>query len=125
MFTYGCHIGGDPGPRRRESTTPSQGCEGNQELPQIHPSPKKYLYSFTKIVIYIFYPQCLTNCTVPNSVPVHYESITIVRYVLTLVINTFQHCFICCPSYSTVSEDAGIDAKTVVTSALAVKRSNH
>jgi hypothetical protein len=32
---------------------------------------------------------------------------------------------ICCPSNSTVSEDAGIEPKTVAISALAVRRSNH
>jgi hypothetical protein len=31
----------------------------------------------------------------------------------------FQHCFICRPSDSTVSEDAGIEPRTVATSALA------
>jgi len=36
-----------------------------------------------------------------------------------------QHCFICCPSDSTLSENAVIDPRTVVTSALAVRRSNH
>ncbi len=36
-----------------------------------------------------------------------------------------QHCFICRPSDSTVSEDAGIEPRTVATSALAVRRSNH
>jgi hypothetical protein len=36
-----------------------------------------------------------------------------------------QHCFICCPSDSTVSEDAGIEPRTVATSALAVRRSSH
>jgi hypothetical protein len=35
-----------------------------------------------------------------------------------------QHCFICRPSDSTVSEDAGIELKTVATSALAVRCSN-
>ncbi len=34
-----------------------------------------------------------------------------------------QHCFICPPSDSTVSEDAG--TRTVATTALAVRRSNH
>ena len=33
-----------------------------------------------------------------------------------------QHCFICRPSDSTVSEDAGIEPRTVATSALAVRR---
>ncbi len=36
-----------------------------------------------------------------------------------------QHCFICRPSGSTVSEDAGIEPRTVATMALAVRRSNH
>jgi hypothetical protein len=36
-----------------------------------------------------------------------------------------QHCFICSPSDSTVSEDAGIDLRTVAILALAVRRSNH
>ncbi len=36
-----------------------------------------------------------------------------------------QHCFICRPSDSTVSEDAGIKPRTVATLALAVKHSNH
>ncbi len=36
-----------------------------------------------------------------------------------------QHCFICRPSDSTVSEDAGIEPRTVATSELTVRRSNH
>jgi hypothetical protein len=36
-----------------------------------------------------------------------------------------QHCFICRPSDSTVSEDAAIEPRTVATTALAVRRSNH
>jgi hypothetical protein len=36
-----------------------------------------------------------------------------------------QHCFICRPSDSTVSEDAGIEPRTVATTALAVRGSNH
>jgi hypothetical protein len=36
-----------------------------------------------------------------------------------------QHCFICRPSDFTVSEDAGIEHRTVATTALAVRRSNH
>ncbi len=36
-----------------------------------------------------------------------------------------QHCFICRPSDSTVSEDAGIEPRTVATTALAVRRSNN
>jgi hypothetical protein len=36
-----------------------------------------------------------------------------------------QHCLICRPSDSTVSEDAGIEFRTVATMALAVRCSNH
>jgi hypothetical protein len=36
-----------------------------------------------------------------------------------------QHGFICRPSDSTVPTDAGIEPRTVATSALAVRRSNH
>jgi hypothetical protein len=36
-----------------------------------------------------------------------------------------QHCFICHPSDSTVSEDAGIEPRIVDTSALAVRSSRH
>ncbi len=36
-----------------------------------------------------------------------------------------QHCFICRPSDSTVPEDAGIEPRTVATSASAVRRSSH
>ncbi len=36
-----------------------------------------------------------------------------------------QHCFICRPSDFTVSEDAGIEPRTVATTALAVRRSKH
>ncbi len=35
-----------------------------------------------------------------------------------------QHCFICRPSHSTVSEDAGIEPRTVATTALTGRRSN-
>ncbi len=34
----------------------------------------------------------------------------------------FQHCFICRPSDYTVSEDAGIEPRTVATSAMAVRQ---
>ncbi len=36
-----------------------------------------------------------------------------------------QHCFICSPKDCSVSEDAGIETRTVTTSALAVRRSNN
>ncbi len=36
-----------------------------------------------------------------------------------------QYCFICRPSDSTVSEDAGIEPRTVATTALAVRSFNH
>ncbi len=38
---------------------------------------------------------------------------------------SIQLWFICCPSDSAVSEDAGMEPRTVATSALAVRRSNH
>jgi len=43
----------------------------------------------------------------------------------TFFMYNIQHCFICHPSDSTVSEDAGIEPRTVATTALAVIRSNH
>jgi hypothetical protein len=45
--------------------------------------------------------------------------------VLIFKIYYIQHRFVCRPSDSTVSEDAGIETRTVATSALAVRRSNH
>ncbi len=36
-----------------------------------------------------------------------------------------QHCFICRPSDSTVSEDAGIEPRTIAASALVVRCSSH
>jgi hypothetical protein len=36
-----------------------------------------------------------------------------------------QHCLICRPSDPTVSEDAGIELRTIANTALAVRRSNH
>jgi hypothetical protein len=35
-----------------------------------------------------------------------------------------QHCFVCRPPDFTVSEDAGIEPRTIATSALAIRRSN-
>ncbi len=42
-----------------------------------------------------------------------------------LFVYFIQHCFICHPSGSTVSEDAVIEPRTVATSALAVRRFSH
>jgi hypothetical protein len=39
--------------------------------------------------------------------------------------NIIQHCFVCRPSYSTVSEDAGLEPMTVATLALTARRYNH
>jgi hypothetical protein len=44
---------------------------------------------------------------------------------LIFFMHYIQHCFICRPSDSTVSEDAEIEPRTVATSALTVRRSNH
>jgi hypothetical protein len=50
--------------------------------------------------------------------PARYRILTVFTYFI-------QHCFICRPSDSTVSENAGIKPRTVATSALAVRRSSH
>jgi hypothetical protein len=44
---------------------------------------------------------------------------------LFLFMYDIQHSFICRPSDSTVSEDAGIEPRTVATTVLAVRSSNH
>jgi hypothetical protein len=46
-------------------------------------------------------------------------------YFFLFFMYDIQHCFICRPSDSTVSEDAGIEPRTVATTTLAVRRSNH
>jgi hypothetical protein len=48
-----------------------------------------------------------------------------ITYNHLFFMSDIQHCFICRPSDSTVSEDAGIEPRTVASSALAVRRSNH
>ncbi len=45
--------------------------------------------------------------------------------LLDFLMHFIQHCFICRPSLSIMLEDAGIEPRTVATSALAVRRSNH
>ncbi len=45
-------------------------------------------------------------------------------FLIFLCMYFIQYCFICRPSNSTVSEDAGIEPRTVATSALAVRRSS-
>ncbi len=42
-----------------------------------------------------------------------------------LFMYVIQYCFICRPSNSTMSENAGIEPRTVATTAVAVRRSNH
>ncbi len=44
-------------------------------------------------------------------------------WIFFLFMYDIQHCFICRPSDSTVLEDAGIEPRTVATTALAVRRS--
>jgi hypothetical protein len=46
-------------------------------------------------------------------------------FLVFLLMYVIQHCFICRPSDSTVSEDAGIEPRTVATLALTARRSNH
>ncbi len=54
-----------------------------------------------------------------------YENLWIVKRGGFFCMYFIQHCFGCRPAYSTVSEDAGIEPRTVATSALAVRCSNH
>jgi hypothetical protein len=49
----------------------------------------------------------------------------IIIIIYSFFLYCIQHCIICRPSDCTVSEDAGIEPRTVATSALAVRRSNH
>jgi hypothetical protein len=44
--------------------------------------------------------------------------------VINVSSSRVQHCFICCPSDSTVSEEAGIEPRTVASFAMAVRRNN-
>ncbi len=44
-------------------------------------------------------------------------------YFFSFFLNVIQHCFICLPSDSTVSKDAGIEPKTFATLALTARRS--
>jgi hypothetical protein len=44
--------------------------------------------------------------------------------ILDFFMYDIQHCFICRSSDSTVSEDAGIEPRTVATTALTVRHSN-
>ncbi len=60
----------------------------------------------------------MKNCTVDVFAYLYNRGIFLCMYFI-------QHCFICRPSDSTVSEDAGIEPRTVATSALAVRRSCH
>ena len=48
----------------------------------------------------------------------------IMRGIFWFFMYFIQHCFICRPSEFSVSEDAGIEPRTVATSTLAVRRSN-
>jgi hypothetical protein len=53
------------------------------------------------------------------------EGDTGVFFIFLSIQYFIQHCFICRLSGSTVLDDAGIKLRTVVTSALAVRRSNY
>ncbi len=87
-----------------------------------------------------FYKYCLTlsqnspKCRLGKccNVPILFRSIYIFFFCLNggflhffLFLYDIQHCFIWHPSDSTVSEDAGIEPRTIATTALAVRRSNH
>jgi hypothetical protein len=47
------------------------------------------------------------------------------QIIFLKLFSLFNTCFICRPSDSTVSEDAGIEPRTVATWALTARRSNH
>ncbi len=47
------------------------------------------------------------------------------QWLISCFMYDIQHCFICRPSDSTVSEDAGIEPRTVATLALTARSSNH
>jgi hypothetical protein len=64
---------------------------------------------------------CWTNLQFWHSFYIFFKTRGFVWIFLTHFI---LHCFICLPSDYTVSEDAGIEPRTVATLALAVRRSN-
>jgi hypothetical protein len=83
--------------------------------------------TFTKSYFFLacrYKTHCLRLCTVntKSKLVVAYEVYILNRPVFLYYI---QHCFICRPSDSTVSKDAGIEPRTVAPGALAVRRSNH
>jgi len=57
--------------------------------------------------------------------PFGYFVIVQMGIILDFVMYVIQHCFICRPSNSTVSEDAGIEPRGVATLALTASRSSH
>jgi hypothetical protein len=63
------------------------------------------------------------SCASPLGTPL--VPVLTARLNFNFFMNYVKHCFICLPSDSTVSKDAGIDPRTVVTFALAARRSNH
>ncbi len=70
---------------------------------------------------------CRLNTTGLGDVPWKKDGLFIYRvfFGFFLFMYDIQYCSICRPKNSTVSEDAGIEPKTVATTALAVRRSNH
>ncbi len=66
---------------------------------------------------------CKYNVTMisPHSLPICLSSLCVAGKVDLF----WKATFICRPSDSSVSEDAGIEPKTIATSTLAVRRSNH
>ncbi len=65
----------------------------------------------------------------PHHLTVQQEAVNRIDKVgffsIFLFMYVIQHCVICCPSDSTVSEDAGIEPRTVATLALTARCSNH
>jgi hypothetical protein len=50
---------------------------------------------------------------------------TTIIFLNFLCMYFIQYCFVCRPSDSTVSKDAGLEPRTVATSAMALRRSSH
>jgi len=95
----------------------------------------KYVHILLRFLHSLFYNSSFYPLTTHLFLAIsHFSLLFIPSYSLLsfsiLVLFSFfmydiQHCFICRPSDSTVSEDARIEPRTVATTALAVRRSNH
>ncbi len=80
-----------------------------------------------KLFVCVSFPFCpLYWCFVDTTVVLKFLKGNFFGFFSLLVLqHCIQHCFICRPSDSTISEDAGIESRTGATTALAFRRSNH